>query len=80
MFPGIFSSGSSVTISHFFAGIGNYKMNALASFVGLIISFCLGILFIPDYGFIAAAWISSISYSASTCFLVMDLLKIVIQN
>ncbi|MBK9478351.1 MAG: polysaccharide biosynthesis C-terminal domain-containing protein [Bacteroidetes bacterium] len=75
LFPGIFFLGSSVTISHFFAGIGNYKMNALASFIGLIISFCLGILFIPDYGFIAAAWISSISYSASTCVLVIGFIK-----
>lgn len=75
LFPGIFLLGSSVTISHFFAGTGNYKINAFASFVGLMLTFCLGIIFIPEYGFIAAAWISSISYTASTGVLLGGFIK-----
>lgn len=69
--PGILLLGSSITLSHYFAGIGKYRINALASFVGLLITFILGLLFIPSYGFMAAAWISSISYAASTVVLIL---------
>ncbi len=67
--PGIILLGSSVTLSHYFAGIGNYKINALASLSGLAITLLLGILFIPRYGYMAAAWVSSFSYAMSTLIL-----------
>lgn len=72
--PGIILLGSSVTLSHYFAGIGKYKVNALASFSGLISTFFLGIYFIPKYGFIAAAWVSSVSYLVSTVVLLLAFL------
>jgi O-antigen/teichoic acid export membrane protein len=73
--PGIIFLGSSVTISHYFAGTGKYKINALASFCGLLVTLILGIIFIPKYGIIAAAFVSSISYTISTLVLIIFFLK-----
>jgi O-antigen/teichoic acid export membrane protein len=44
--PGIIFLGSSVTISHYFAGNGDYKINAMASLIGLFITLILGYIFI----------------------------------
>ncbi len=69
--PGILFLGSSITLSHYFAGTGKYQVNVLASFIGLCITLILGFIFIPKYGFMAAAWISSISYFFSTVVLLI---------
>ncbi len=68
--PGIILLGASVTLSHYFAGTGKYKINALASFCGLLATLILGIIFIPKFGFMAAAWVSSFSYLVSTLVLI----------
>lgn len=73
--PGILFLGSSVTLSHYFAGTGNYKINVMASFLGLCLTLGLGVAFIPKYGFIAAAWVSSISYFCSTLVLLISFLR-----
>jgi O-antigen/teichoic acid export membrane protein len=73
--PGIIFLGSSVTLSHHFAGTGNYKINAMASLCGLAITFTVGLVVIPTYGFIAAAWVSSFSYFVSTLILVIVFLR-----
>lgn len=74
--PGILSLGLSLIFSHYFAGVGNYHINAITSFIGLIITLVIGSTLIPNLGISGAGITSSIAYiSTSTLLLIIYLRK-----
>ncbi|MBU0727809.1 polysaccharide biosynthesis C-terminal domain-containing protein, partial [Patescibacteria group bacterium] len=72
---GIVSFGLTVTISHYFAGIGKYHINTIASFIGLVFTIALNFLLIPKYGYIGAAISASLSYLGTSLFLILIFIK-----
>lgn len=72
---GILSLGLTVTISHYFAGIGKYYINTIASLIGLIFTIALNFLLIPKYGYIGAATAASLSYLSTSLFLILMFLR-----
>ncbi len=63
--PGIFSLSVLVLLSAYFAGKGNVKINLYAAIIGLIIMITGDFIFVPRYGIIAAAAVSTASYTAN---------------
>jgi len=70
MSAGICSFGLTVIISHFFAGIGKFQINAIAAGIGLIGTVTFSYLLIPSYGYIGAGITASISYLMTSLFLI----------
>jgi O-antigen/teichoic acid export membrane protein len=60
--PGVIVFNASFIFSALFSGMGKYKYNVVASFVGLILTVSLALLLIPRYGIIGAGISASISY------------------
>jgi O-antigen/teichoic acid export membrane protein len=61
---GIFFLANSTIISHYFSGLGKFKINTIISFFGAIATIGVGFSIIPQYGIIGAAWTSSIVFGA----------------
>ena len=64
--PGIAAFAVSGILSHYFAGVGLYRVNTISSSVGLVFTLALGFWLIPEYGIPGAGITASISYIAST--------------
>ncbi len=62
LLPGIFSLSVLTIISAYFGGINKTFVNVKSALVGLVLITILDILFIPKYGIIAAAIVSSVGY------------------
>lgn len=60
--PGILFLNFNIIISHYFSGTGNYYINSIASFAGLIAAVIFFSFMIPAYGLMGAGLASSISY------------------
>lgn len=60
--PGIVIWGLGIVLSNYFAGHGQYYINTLASFIGLIVTVPGCFLLIPRFGYIGAAITASLSY------------------
>ncbi len=73
--PGIASFGLTIIISHYFAGIGKYYENTIASLIGLIVTVAFSFLLIPKYGYIGASIAASLSYIATSIFLIFRFFK-----
>lgn len=73
--PGILSFGFTLICSHYFAGIGVYKVNAIASSLGLLAALAACWLLIPELGIIGAGIASSISYIITTIFVVVVFMR-----
>ncbi|MBC7391388.1 MAG: polysaccharide biosynthesis C-terminal domain-containing protein [Opitutaceae bacterium] len=67
--PGILAIGVAMSFSHYFAGIGNFKLNNIAALIGLIIKIPACILLVPEYKEIGAALACTLSYSGSCLYL-----------
>lgn len=70
LWAGILSFAFTSVISHYFAGTGKYHINTIASFIGLIFTVILNVLLVPTYGYVGAALTASISYGATSLFLI----------
>ena len=64
--PGIFSLSVLALLSAYFAGKGNIKINLYGAVIGLALMIVGDLIFVPRYGIIAAAVVSTISYMGNT--------------
>jgi O-antigen/teichoic acid export membrane protein len=63
--PGIFSLSVLALLSAYFAGVDKVKINVHGAILGLIAMVVGDFLFVPRYGIVAAAIISTISYTVN---------------
>ena len=68
--PGSVVMAIQMLVSSFFAGRAQYRINNAASVVGLAVTLLGGLLLIPKLGIRGAALVATLSYCASTVFLV----------
>lgn len=68
LIPGIFSLSVLALLSAYFAGKGKVKVNLYGAIIGLIVMITGDLIFVPKYGIIAAAIISTISYTSNVGF------------
>lgn len=73
--PGLIFYNIVLIIGHYFSGTGNYKVNTIASLIGLLITVILSLIVIPTYGILEAGIISSISYIAIALFVMIYFAK-----
>lgn len=73
--PGIIAIGVSVILSHYFGGLGNYKINAKTSFAGLVVTVVLGVWLIPEYNYVGASITASASYIVTAAGLFIAFVK-----
>lgn len=66
--PGIFSLSVLVLLSAYFSGKGKVKVNVQGAVLALIVMIAGAWLFVPRYGIIAAAAVSTISYTVNLCY------------
>ncbi|MCC2547237.1 lipopolysaccharide biosynthesis protein [Hymenobacter sp. BT175] len=67
--PGVVAIGVSVICSTYFAGLGHYRVNNLATTVGLLVTIPACWLLVPRFGIGGAAVATTLSYLASTGYL-----------
>jgi O-antigen/teichoic acid export membrane protein len=65
LIPGIFSLSILALLSAHFAGKGKIKINLYGAIIGLVVMISGDFIFVPHYGIIAAAAISTLSYMAN---------------
>lgn len=68
--PGVIFYNYSLILGHFFSGNGQYHINTICNFFGLISTILFGFLLIPYYGIIGASISTSISYLISAVLIV----------
>ncbi len=68
LIPGIFSLSILVLLSAYFAGKGKVKVNLYGAIIGLVVMILGDLIFVPRYGIIAAAVVSTVSYTANVSF------------
>ncbi|HET6243565.1 MAG: polysaccharide biosynthesis C-terminal domain-containing protein [Bacteroidetes bacterium] len=73
--PGVLSIGFSMAFSHYFAGVGNYKINAICSGSGLLVTLVCSLLMIPLWGIVGAGIASSIAYLFISFLLIVFFIK-----
>jgi O-antigen/teichoic acid export membrane protein len=66
LIPGIFSLSVLTLLSAYFAGKGKVKINLYSALIGLIVMVTGDLIFVPRYGILAAAVVSTVSYVANT--------------
>ncbi|UOQ78658.1 polysaccharide biosynthesis C-terminal domain-containing protein [Hymenobacter sp. 5516J-16] len=69
--PGAVIMAVQMVVSSYFAGRARYRVNNLASVVGLGVTLLACPLLIPSYGIRGAALAATLSYGASTAFLLL---------
>lgn len=65
LIPGIFCLSVLTLLSAYFSGKGKIKVNLQGAIIGLIVMVIGDFIFVPRYGIIAAAVISTLSYAAN---------------
>ncbi|QNH62718.1 lipopolysaccharide biosynthesis protein [Hymenobacter sediminicola] len=70
--PGVVAVALNVTCSSYFAGLGQYRINNWATTLGLLVTVPACWLLIPRLGIVGAAMASSLSYLASTTYLLLQ--------
>ena len=68
LIPGIFSLSILALLSAYFAGKGKVKINLYGAIIGLVVMIVGDFIFVPRYGIIAAALISTLSYAANVSY------------
>lgn len=66
--PAIIILTVSNIFSHYFSGLGQYKVNSIAAIIGLLITIILGFILIPEYGIKGCIITISISYLIKTTY------------
>lgn len=72
---GVMVYNISILAGHYFSGTGRYRVNAIASGMGLAVSAVLFFTMIPAYGITGAGWATSLSYLVTTVILLSLLRK-----
>ncbi len=72
---GISAISFSMIYSHYFAGMGKYHINAIASSISFVITLSAGYFIIPVWGITGAGWVASMAYLASSAFHFVVFLK-----
>jgi O-antigen/teichoic acid export membrane protein len=72
---GIFSLGVATSMSAYFSGRGMYKHVIYASLWGVLFTVLICHSFIPTYGVQAAAWATTVSYTALCTYFLIVFLK-----
>ena len=75
LIPGIFSLSVLALLSAYFAGKGKIKINLYGAIIGLIVMIIGDFIFVPRYGIIAAAAVSTLSYMANAGFSMWNFYK-----
>ncbi len=73
--PGIVALSCNMILSHYFSGTGQYKINTFASAIGFVFIVFFGFLLIPQYGLQGAGIAMSVSYTASTVYLLIKFIR-----
>ncbi len=68
LIPGIFSLSVLALLSAYFSGKGKVKINLHGAIIGLCVMIIGDFIFVPRYGIVAAAIISTLSYSANLAY------------
>jgi len=63
--PGIFSLSVLTLLSAFFSGVGKLKINVNGAVLALVVMIVGDFLFVPHFGIVAAAIVSTISYAVN---------------
>lgn len=66
--PAVFILAVSNIFSHYFSGLGNYRINTAASVLGLVVTVLCGYALIPQYGIEGCIYTISASYATTCCF------------
>ncbi len=66
--PAVFILAVSNIFSHYFSGLGNYRINTAASVLGLVVTVLCGYAIIPQYGIEGCIYTISASYATTCCF------------
>jgi O-antigen/teichoic acid export membrane protein len=75
LIPGIFALSVLALLSAYFAGKGKIKVNLYAAIIGLIVMVTGDLIFVPRYGIIAAAAVSTVSYAANVVYSMWNFYK-----
>ena len=67
--PGIFALSVLAMLAAYFSGKGNLKVNLRGASLALIVMVACDYIFVPRYGIIAAAAVSTLSYTVNLAFL-----------
>lgn len=70
--PGIFALSVLALLSAYFSGKGKIKINLHGAVIGVIVMITGDFIFVPRYGIIAAAAISTLSYAANLSYALMQ--------
>lgn len=68
---GILFQSAEIILSHYFSGTGQQIKNSISAFIGLIVTLIGGILLIPNFDAIGAAYTSSISYLSMLIYMII---------
>lgn len=68
MAGGIVVFSINIILANHFAGTGRYKVNLIASLIGLPVNIAANVLLIPKLGLAGAGIAASVSYSVITCY------------
>ena len=80
MIPGILVFTFALVLGHHFSGTGRVRLNAEASFIGLLFTLVFGFLLIPLYGIRGAAITANISYAATAGYVIFKFLSLTNTN
>lgn len=68
LIPGMLALSLLALLSAYFSGKGKIKINLYAAIIGLVVMITGDFIFVPGYGIIAAAIVSTVSYVANVGF------------
>jgi O-antigen/teichoic acid export membrane protein len=71
LLPGVVVFVVSTVLAAYIAALGKPQVNASGSLLGFVVTLVLDVLLIPRFGAVGAAIASSVSYTATTIFLVI---------
>jgi O-antigen/teichoic acid export membrane protein len=66
--PGMFSLSVLALLSAFFSGVGKLKINVRGAIIALVVMIVGDLLFVPHFGIVAAAIVSTLSYTVNLAY------------
>lgn len=73
--PGILFYNVALIVGHYFSGIGKPQINTIGNFFGLIITFLLVWIVIPEFNLLQISLISTLSYFITTVVILIYFIK-----
>ena len=75
MAPGILVFNYALILGHFFSGIGKYYVNAIASFVGFLVTLIFSLVYFDQLTVFTSANIAVLSYLSTSLVVIAFYLK-----